>query len=74
MGNSVVTATTADIAACRRKASFGSHDQAMNVVIHQWMEGTHGLHVYACPACGLWHIGHVQPSVTRRIHDQGSLE
>jgi hypothetical protein len=66
-------ATEADIRACHRKVAFSTEEQAMGVLVRQWLEGTYGLHVYCCPnsAHGHYHIGHAIPSMTRQIHDEG---
>lgn len=55
---------------CRSKNRYRTHDAARAIHAQMVLRGglrNQGLHVYACPHCGGYHIGHKTASVQARL-------
>lgn len=50
---------------CGSKQGYLSKVDAKRVA--RLMTGRHrdGFHLYSCPRCGLWHVGHIVPAAIR---------
>jgi hypothetical protein len=50
---------------CGSKQGYLSKPEAKRVA--RLMTGRHrdGFHLYSCPHCGLWHVGHIVPAAIR---------
>jgi hypothetical protein len=50
---------------CRSKQAYLSKNEAKRVVRFMGARHREAFHLYACPACRYWHVGHVIPSGIR---------
>jgi hypothetical protein len=50
---------------CRSKQTYLTKAEANQVVRFMGARQRDAFHLYACPACGYWHVGHVAPAAIR---------
>ena len=50
---------------CGRKQGYLSKSEAKRVARLMTARHRDGFHLYTCPQCGLWHVGHVVPASFR---------
>jgi hypothetical protein len=50
---------------CRSKQAYLSKADAKRVVRLMGARHREAFHLYACPACRYWHVGHVVPAAIR---------
>jgi hypothetical protein len=50
---------------CRSKQTYLTKAEAKQVVRFMGARHRDAFHLYACPACGYWHVGHVIPAALR---------
>jgi hypothetical protein len=50
---------------CRSKQTYLTKAEAKQVVRLMGARHRDAFHLYTCPACGYWHVGHLIPAVLR---------